>query len=113
MGMSRATGYYLRSGRGAATTDPETTNKNEPITDLGDRTVLAIDGPLSFGVGTIRLFTLCPPVRLCSSGEWARAKKGRGVEETECGWWGQAFEKKKEFGRLLEKSSAVGCSTVL
>jgi hypothetical protein len=52
MGMSRATGYYLRSGRGTATTglmglmelDPETTNKNESITDLGDRAVLAIDG---------------------------------------------------------------------
>jgi hypothetical protein len=35
MGMSRAAGYYLRSGRVAATIDPETTNKNELITDLG------------------------------------------------------------------------------
>jgi hypothetical protein len=43
MGMSK-TGYYLRSGRGAVTTDPEASNKNELITDLGDLAALAIDG---------------------------------------------------------------------
>ena len=44
MGMSRATGAYLRSGRGAAATEPETTNKNKTINDFGDPGVLAIDG---------------------------------------------------------------------
>jgi hypothetical protein len=84
-GMYGATDYYLRSGRGAVTADSETTNKNEPhrfgLSDgFGDRR------PSSFGVGTIRLFTLCPPVRLCSSGEWARAKKGLCVEGAVYGW---------------------------
>jgi hypothetical protein len=66
MGMSRGTGYYLRSGRGAATTDPEITSKNEPINYFGDRAVLAIGGGWALALGRIAssLFVLrfaCAP----------------------------------------------------